>query len=486
MKPRLHRRIAVVLAVVIAIAGCAFGIRDRLDTLQGNFETDARIVHRLLSQRAAQHDAILATLALMPGQPGLDPALRRLPAVYPQIVRAEATASPRAWNVAAHDAAEDRSRTLRGPVLATSDGGSARFTLVQATGEGGIRVEIDVASMVPWSDWPLPRQTSPVRAVLVVGTHAIPIQPGVPTRALGTFEFRKRLASDSQPFDVWLTRPVVWADLPWLPLLAWIAGVVAVTVVALALDRQRERRRRAEELLRLGQVARLNTLGELAAGMAHELNQPLAALCAGTQAARRLIDEDPPDLGTAREAMAGAVDQARRAADVLARLRRLVERPGDPSRHQPVDLARTARDTLALLEPELERHGIRSSVAAPAAAPVTVTADPVGVEQVVHNLVMNAIQALADAPAERREVRLTVARSANQGMLAVADSGPGIAPDALPHLFEPFYTGRPGGLGLGLTLCETLAVGMNGRLTVRNENSGGAVFELWLPAVPAP
>jgi C4-dicarboxylate-specific signal transduction histidine kinase len=96
--------------------------------------------------------------------------------------------------------------------------------------------------------------------------------------------------------------------------------------------RQRAERSRAEELLRLGQVARLNTLGELAAGMAHELNQPLTAVLASTQAARRLLDDDPPELDTARQAMAQAVEQARRASDVVGRLRRASSGPTCPAR----------------------------------------------------------------------------------------------------------------------------------------------------------
>ena len=107
----------------------------------------------------------------------------------------------------------------------------------------------------------------------------------------------------------------------------WALVVAAVLTVLRHGLRQRAARSRAEELLRLGQVARLNTLGELAAGMAHELNQPLTAVLANTQAARRLLDDDPPELATARSAMAQAVEQARRAADVVGRLRRVVERP---------------------------------------------------------------------------------------------------------------------------------------------------------------
>jgi signal transduction histidine kinase len=120
-------------------------------------------------------------------------------------------------------------------------------------------------------------------------------------QAAGRFEFHKHLAADSQPFDVAATQTVGWAALPWGRMALWALVLAAVLACARHGLRQRAERSRAEELLRLGQVARLNTLGELAAGMAHELNQPLTAVMASTQAARRLLDDDPPELDTARQ-----------------------------------------------------------------------------------------------------------------------------------------------------------------------------------------
>jgi nitrogen-specific signal transduction histidine kinase len=124
-----------------------------------------------------------------------------------------------------------------------------------------------------------------------------------------------------------LERDVGWSELPWATMLAWVAASAAALAALRTLLRQRVAARRAEELLRLGQVARLNQLGELAAGMAHELNQPLTALLANTQAAQRLLGDEEPDLDMARHAMSQAVAQARRASAVVGRLRRVVERP---------------------------------------------------------------------------------------------------------------------------------------------------------------
>ena len=113
--------------------------------------------------------------------------------------------------------------------------------------------------------------------------------------------------------------------------------------------------------------------------------------------------------------------------------------------------------------------------------PVPVAADPVAVDQIVHNLLMNALQALEGVDAQRRTLTLSVRGADGFGELTVMDSGPGIAADALPRLFEPFFSTREGGLGLGLSLCETLAQGMGGSLTAANRPDGGAVFTLRLP-----
>jgi len=131
-----------------------------------------------------------------------------------------------------------------------------------------------------------------------------------------------------------------------------------------------------------------------------------------------------------------------------------------------------------LLEPEVRRRGIRAVIEGDAP---TVRADPVALEQIVHNLVGNAMQALDERPHDERRLVLRVGTEAERGVLTVCDSGPGIAPDALPHVFEPFYTTRRGGLGLGLSLCESLAQAMQGTLTVRNANPRGAEFRLALP-----
>lgn len=479
------------MGALLAITGALAIARQTIETQRARFETDARIVHRLLSQQVVQHDAILDTLALL--QPtaagGGGPAPeQRLTALYPHMLAVQRRERDGTWPDQALAVAEQYSRAQRRASLVEGELGSGRYRLVLAAQPTAYALTIDLRGMVPWSEWPTPADSSPVRVTLEHQGQRFELQPG-DAAALDHpggwwFTFYKPLAAASQPFDVHAEQRLGWSQLPWGAMLGWSAGAAVVLALAAQGLRQRTARRRAEELLSLGQVARLNTLGELAAGMAHELNQPLTAVLANTQAAQRLLREDPPDLDTARQAMGQAVDQSRRAAEVVGRLRRTVEsRPpasGQPPAENPsLDLTESARHVLHLLEPECRRRGVEPVVQTEGT--VNVAADPVAIDQILHNLLMNALQAMEAIDPSQRTLHLNLRRDGSMGELVVADRGSGIAPDALPRLFEPFFTTREAGLGLGLSLCETLTQGMGGSLTAANRPDGGALFTLRVP-----
>ncbi len=481
--PRRYNTLAVALTgLALAAIGCIVIVRLELGNLRAAFETDARIVHRLLSQRTAQHDAVMSMLALLQSDGRTVEPWQRIPSVYPQILDVQQRVGEAAWSDPALQAAEEESRQQRRATVTGVDFSRGRYQLVQAAKPASYVVQIDLRSMVPWDEWPMQRETSAVRVVLEHNEQTFVLQSGRGDSGWWQFDFRKRLAADSQPFDVVAVRRAGWSDLPWLKMLGWVLLTAATLAALLALERQRAERRRAEELLRLGQVARLNALGELAAGMAHELNQPLTAVIANIQAAGRLLADDPPELNTARDAMQRGAEQARRAADVVKRLRRAVERPDVSGQLQPVSLQVAVDNALYLLEPELQRLSVKPAVSGPA---VTVLAEPVALEQIIHNLLSNALQALAQVPPGRRSLHLELGSAGGNGVLTVRDSGPGFAADVLPRLFEPFFTTREGGLGLGLSLCESLAAGMGGALTAANHPPQGAVFTLQLPVAPA-
>lgn len=444
--------------VATALAGAAL-VRWDIALRREAFQVEARTAHRLLSQRAAELEATLATLVLLAPAPDAE---ARLPALVPQVLRVQ-----------------------RGPGPALSfDPARRRFTLRQGEGADAVAVEVDIDRWLPSADWPL-APDGPAAVRLALGSQVLVLAPGRP--ALGVtpgFVFAKRLGPASQSFELQVQRATGPEDWPWVRLLALAAALGLGVAAAAAWQRQRAARARAETLLRLDRVARLNTLGEMGAGLAHELNQPLTAVLASAQAARRMLDDDaPPPL---REALDQAAGQARRAADVVARLRRRVEQPGAAPELQRVDLRAAAQQALALLQPELQAAGVQAALQGPACE---VRADPVALAQILHNLLRNAIQALAGQPAGRRSLALSVGVEGGHGVLTVRDDGPGLAPEVLARLFQPFTTTRPDGLGLGLSLSETLAVTMGGRLTAQNvpptAAGTGAEFRLALPLDPA-
>jgi signal transduction histidine kinase len=470
---------------------------------------DARIAHRLLSQRAAQLDAVLATLALLaPAANAEEPAVR-LPALWPAVLSVQRSDAQHPWPDAALAEAEAHSRALaagqRHAVLAAVDPTRAHYSLVLAGHPASWALRVDAKRLVPADEWPL-SDTGPVRALLVADAHTLVLHPGAPEAGQPAgltpgFTFAKTLATPSQPFELRLQRATGPAQWPWGWLLAWAAACAAATAVLLALQRARDTQRRNAELVRMAQVARLNTLGELAAGMAHELNQPLAAVLASTQAAQRMLrhddqeapldlgDDDGPDLPAVRQALGLAAAQARRASDVLTRLRRLVQDPMQGAVRQKLDLQSLCEQMLHLLGPELQRRGISATVSGSVPA---LWADPVMLEQIVHNLVTNAMQALeaAATPSPTISVMLQPATDPTHALLLVRDNGPGFAPEHLGRVFEPFFSTRPGGLGLGLPLCETLAQALGGSLQARNlgalrAGSSGAELVLTLPMAGA-
>ncbi|MGJ7615417.1 MULTISPECIES: sensor histidine kinase [unclassified Variovorax] len=477
--------------LALTAVGAVWIARAELAQMHQDFETDVRIAHRLLSQQMVQYDAVLATLALLEPSTGADRPEQRLPSVYSSILRVQRRERDEPWpdtpqmgtTAQALAAAEARSRDQHRAELATLDLAHGRYVLVMGATPFSYALDIDLAGSVPWRDWPMNPQRSPVRLSLQRDGQQLVLQSGVPAASGWRFGLTKALASPSQPFDVVAERQVGWGELPWRGIAAWAAAMAALLAGLWAAQRQRVARRRAEELLRLGQVARLNALGELSAGLAHELNQPLTAVLANAQAARRLLDDDPPDLATARDAMGQAVEQARRAAGVVGRLRRVIERPEAGGDMKPLVLQEVVRSAMHLLAPEFAQRTVAAQFDATAQAPVRVQAEAVALEQIVHNLLMNALQALDLVPAAERRLVVSVGRNGQEGVLTVTDNGRGIAPEALPRLFEPFFSTREGGLGLGLSLSETLASGMGGSLGAANVSPRGARFTLLLPLV---
>lgn len=490
-KDRQHITWVAAVAAAVALLGSGWLLHAEWTRLRAAFDTQARIVHRLLSQQMVQHEAVLATLALLP--PAADMAVP-LTAVYPHIRHVEVSAlepAPAPHPAPRSDPDTDvppanqppgpppTSHQTQPPTLTTTAWSSGRYTLKAIGAHASVKMDIDLTQWAHPPEWPDTLPDMPLAVDLVHAQALFVLQPQTRPEWEWQLEASKAIASHAQPFTVRTRTHLTWAHIPWAHLAAWWLAVVAVAAAALTWHRQRQERQRAQALLKLDQVSRLGTLAEVGAGVAHEINQPLTAILANAQAASRALKDSPPDIALLRQALDQTIDQAKRAAGVVTRLRRLLERPGERHPMRRVALGHVATHVLDLLSPTAERLGVSPRLHAD--APVHVMADPVALEQIVHNLVQNALASLERVPATERHLVLTLAQTPRHGVLTVTDTGAGIAPDLLPRLFEPFVTTRPDGLGLGLTLCETLASHMNGHLRADHHPPRGAVFELSLP-----
>lgn len=231
-------------------------------------------------------------------------------------------------------------------------------------------------------------------------------------------------------------------------------------------------------------LSRLAVLGELSGALAHELNQPLTAILSNAQAARRFIRQQPPDLAEVTEILDDIIAEDQRAGDVIQRLRRLFDNSDTP--RAPVDLNRLAHEVLRLLRNDLINHGmvVRTDLAA---VDATANVDAVQLQQVLINLIINACDAMADVAAAGNDAVIVVrsmADGADAVRLSVIDSGNGIATANLARIFEPFYTTKAHGMGLGLSICRNIVAAHQGRLWAENNPVGGASVHLRLPLVP--
>lgn len=234
---------------------------------------------------------------------------------------------------------------------------------------------------------------------------------------------------------------------------------------------------------RLTHFSRLSTMGEMAAGLAHEINQPLSAIATYAQACQRLIRQPDHEIEDVLAALEQINAQALRAGEVIRRLRNFVK--NREVKREPVDCARLLEDLGTLAETDARLHNIRLRIDCHEPLP-TVYADPIQLQQVVLNLVRNAIDAMSDAPEDRREVVLTT-REATDGEveITVADHGTGLAPEATEHLFNPFFTTKASGTGLGLAISRSIVRAHGGRLWHTPNDGCGVRFHFTLPVSPA-
>ncbi len=256
-----------------------------------------------------------------------------------------------------------------------------------------------------------------------------------------------------------------------------IVGAVIVNEDVTEQKKSEEKLRQAE--LELARIARLTIMGELTASIAHEVNQPLAAVVTNANAALRWLALSPPNLDETRQAVQRIAGDGTRASEVIRRIRELMKKSG-PAR-RPVNLNNLVQETIVLIQPELKSKRVSLKTELAPELPL-VPADFVQVQQVLLNLIVNAIDSLS---AEPDRVRMLWVRTdlpePDVVQVAVQDTGVGFDPQENERLFEPFYTTKSGGLGMGLAISRSIVEAHGGRLWATPNNAHGATFQFTLP-----
>jgi PAS domain S-box-containing protein len=237
----------------------------------------------------------------------------------------------------------------------------------------------------------------------------------------------------------------------------------------------------SQQRAELAHLTRVTMLGELSGSMAHELNQPLTAILSNAQAAIRFLAHDNIDLNEVRDILKDIVEQDNRAGEVIRRLRLLLKK--GEVRQQPLDLNDVVQEVLKLIRSDLVNHSVVAHTELATDLP-PVKGDRVQLQQVLLNLVMNACDAMnGNSPADRQLVVRTELCADKNVRVSVADCGVGLAPDKLEQVFMPFYTTKPHGLGLGLSVCRTIITAHGGNLWAANGEACGAVFYFTIPSL---
>lgn len=229
----------------------------------------------------------------------------------------------------------------------------------------------------------------------------------------------------------------------------------------------------------LAHVARVTTLGELAASIAHEVNQPLAAAVINGNACLEWLAAQPPNFDEAKKAIARLVKDAHRASDIIAQVRALTK--GSTPEKMPLDINEIILATVTLIDGEIQQNQVSLQTQVSNDVPI-VHGDRVQLQQVILNLVLNAIEAMNLVPTGPRSLTVSSAKSDSNGVLiSVQDSGAGFAKENRDRLFNAFYTTKPGGMGMGLAISRSIVENHSGRIWATPNSPRGAVFQFTLP-----
>jgi signal transduction histidine kinase len=281
---------------------------------------------------------------------------------------------------------------------------------------------------------------------------------------------------------MYFREPTAWERYSWQ--IALIIGIILVQAALIALLLQEHRRRQRAEvqsrqrMAELAHVNRFSTAGELTASIAHEINQPLGSILTNAETAEEILKSSSPDIAELREIISDIVHEDRRATEVIRRMRALLKRA--PFEQKQFDLNEVVQETIRFFSALAvgRKFGMGNVITAEA---LPVLGDRIQLQQVILNLVMNGIDAMSDMPSEDRIISIRTSRLENFAQLSIADSGPGIPEDKLKEIFEPFFTSKVEGMGMGLSIARTIIEAHHGLVWAENRDHGGATFRVSLP-----
>jgi PAS domain S-box-containing protein len=238
-------------------------------------------------------------------------------------------------------------------------------------------------------------------------------------------------------------------------------------------------RRFREAQMQLAHAGRVTTMGQLTASIAHEVNQPITATIGNAEAALRWLARQPPDLAETRQLLGRIVKDGRRASNVVGRIRDLTKKA--PPRIEPMDINGAISEVIELTRGEAMKNGVSVQMQLAERLPL-VEADRIQLQQVLLNLMLNAIQALEAVAAESRELLISSSKNEPSSVaISVRDSGPGLSSESISRLFDPFYTTKPDGMGMGLSICQSIIESHGGRIWATANVPNGATFHFTIP-----
>jgi len=282
--------------------------------------------------------------------------------------------------------------------------------------------------------------------------------------------------------EILFREPTVWERYSWQ--IALITAVILLQAGLISALLREHRRRKFSEvqsrqrMAELAHVNRFSTAGELTASIAHEINQPLGSILTNAETADAILKSPTPDIAELKDIVKDILQDDRRASEVIRRMRSLLTKA--PFELKSLDLNDVARETVEFLSAlAVARKVELISLITPDALPIL--GDRIQLQQVILNLVVNAIDAMADMPSENRIISIRTSRVEDFAELSVSDRGSGIPEDKLKEVFEPFFTSKAEGMGMGLSIARTIIEAHHGLISARNQVHGGASFRIRLP-----